>query len=67
MKNIEYDWLIPEDLERPPREGGYRISKSTQAKLRMKREIPFSKRGNMVYYRRDLIDQWLNDHAIETA
>ena len=59
-----YEWLSPKDLARPVSKGGYGISPSLQAKLRMKQQIPFSKRGRMIYYRRDRIDQWLNDHEI---
>ena len=48
-------WLTIDDVVRE-----FGISKSTQAKLRMKRKIPFSKVGRMVRYRRDKLDNWLN-------
>lgn len=43
----------------------YGIAESTQAKLRMKGEIPFSKIGNkFVRYNRDDIEAWFEAHKI---
>ena len=53
------DWMNPDKLFED-----YFISKSTQAKLRMKKLIPYSKIGSMVFYSRTLIDQWLLDHKV---
>lgn len=57
-------WLSPDDLEQE-----YGFSKSTQAKMRMvsnSSNIPFSKiGGKYIRYRRDLIDQWLEDHQVQ--
>ena len=64
MVATAYEWLSPKDLAKPLGEGGYGISSSLQAKLRKEQKIPFSKRGRMIFYRRDRIDQWLNDHEI---
>ena len=58
MKNLK-NWLTPTDFEEE-----YSISKSTQAKYRMKKMVPFSKCGKFIRYNRDLIDQWLTDHNV---
>ena len=59
-------WLWPVDLERE-----YGFSRSTQAKMRMvsnRSNIPFSKiGGKYIRYKRDLIDQWLENHQVQGA
>lgn len=55
-------WLNPRELAQE-----YGISTSAQAKMRMKRTIPFSKMGNFVKYDRYEIDRWLSDHKVEMA
>ena len=63
MKKQEYiEWLTPDDLEKE-----LHIKKSTQAKLRMRRLLPFSKFGKFVYYNRQEIDQLLAKHKIEVS
>jgi hypothetical protein len=52
-------WLRPDDFE-----AEFAIKKDTQAQLRKDRKIPYSKRGNFVYYDRDKINQWLEDAAM---
>ena len=48
-------WLTPEDIENE-----FKISRSTQAKLRMNKKIPYSKiGGKIVRYSRDKINDWL--------
>jgi predicted DNA-binding transcriptional regulator AlpA len=43
----------------------YGIAESTQAKLRMRGEIPFSKIGNkFVRYNRDDIEAWFEAHKV---
>jgi len=43
----------------------YGIAESTQAKLRMRGEIPFSKIGNkFVRYNRDDIEAWFEEHKV---
>ena len=56
------EWLNPSDFEKI-----YGIKKSTQAKLRMKRTLPFVKFGKFVYYDRQEIDQCLKNHKIEVC
>jgi hypothetical protein len=57
-------WLSPQDLAKPS-PVGLGISESTQAKLRMKGEIPFSKISNkFIRYDSRQIDKWLEDHAV---
>ncbi len=53
-------WLTPEDVENE-----FKISRSTQAKLRMNKKIPYSKiGGKIVRYNREKINQWLNDAEV---
>ena len=60
-------WLSPEDLAKPT-PIGLDISQSTQAKLRMKGEIPFSKISNkFIRYDSKQLDKWLEDHAVVTV
>lgn len=56
--NIE--WLNPNDFEK-----AYGIKTSTQAKLRMKRLLPFSKFGKFIFYDRTEIDEHLKNHKME--
>ena len=53
------EWLTPLELQEE-----YGFSKSTQAKMRMKKTIPFSKVGNYIRYSRTAIDQWLEDAKV---
>lgn len=57
-------WLNPDDLYKE-----FGISKSTQAKMRMKSnriKIPFSKiGGKFIKYDRLLIDKWFEDHNVQ--
>lgn len=56
----EKRWLTPTELEVE-----YSISTSTQAKMRAKRQIPFSKIGSKyIRYDRKLVDKWLESHNI---
>jgi len=48
------DWLNSDELETE-----FNISKSTQAKMRMNRLIPFHKVGKYIRYHRPDINQWL--------
>jgi len=67
MENIpqakyQKEWLTPRDLFEE-----YEFSESTQSKMRMRKDIPFSKVGGYVRYNRSTINQWLEDHHIETS
>lgn len=56
-------WLNPYDLEIE-----YGISRSTQAKMRMRvsrSDLPFSKIGSFIFYDRLLIDKWLEAHLVQ--
>ena len=54
------DWLNPDEMEEE-----FYISKSTQAKMRMNRTIPFHKIGKKyIRYRRQDINQWLEDAKV---
>lgn len=56
------EWLTPDGLYQE-----YGFSKSTQAKMRMKRTIPFSKIGRYIRYSRDEIHKWLEFNRVEVA
>jgi len=49
-------WLRPHDLAEE-----FEIKENTQAEMRKKGKIPYSKRGKFVYYDREKIDVWLED------
>ena len=53
------EWLTPLELQEE-----YGFSKSTQAKMRMKKTIPFSKVGNYIRYSRKAIDKMLEDASV---
>ncbi|HES59541.1 MAG TPA: DNA-binding protein [Caldithrix sp.] len=61
-ENQHIEWLTPDQFEQ---ELG--ISKSTQAKLRMRKKIPFVKFGKFIYYDRREIDEHLQNHKIEVS
>jgi len=57
---IQNRWLTPKDLE-----DEYGIKQSTQAKMRMKKSIPFSKIGQkFIRYDRHKIDLWFEEHEV---
>ena len=62
MKDQHVEWLTPDELE-----DKLGIKKSTQAKMRMKRLLPFSKFGKFVFYDRKKIDEILKNHSIEVS
>ena len=53
------EWLTPDELYEE-----YKFSKSSQAKMRMKRMIPFSKIGRYIRYSRDEINKWLKTNRV---
>ncbi len=63
MKNTENvlqkRWLSPTELE-----DEFGFSRSTQAKYRMDRKIPFNKLGKYIRYDRYEIDAWLEDAKV---
>ena len=52
-------WLNSDELE-----AEYGILKSTQAKMRMKKTLPYSKVGKYVRYKRSEIDQLFSDAKV---
>ncbi len=52
-------WFDPYELEEK-----YKISRSTQAKMRMNRTIPFHKVGKYIRYKREDIDQMFEDAKV---
>jgi hypothetical protein len=61
INNRNIEWLRPKDFEEI-----FGIKTSTQAKMRMKRLLPFSKFGKFIYYDRHEIDDHLKGHKMET-
>ncbi|HIP14421.1 MAG TPA: DNA-binding protein [Sulfurimonas autotrophica] len=59
-KDKYIEWLTPESFEKI-----FGIKKSTQAKMRMRRVLPFSKFGKFIYYDRAEIDEHLKNHKVE--
>ena len=59
-KNSE--WLNTDDLA-----AEFGIAKSTQAKYRSQKSIPYSKVGGFIYYSRELINNWLMQHLVTTG
>ena len=58
-------WLTPDDVARSTAEGGYKIPKQTQSKMRMKGIIPYSKiSSKFIRYDRLELDKWLENHAV---
>jgi len=58
-------WLTPDDVAKPTNEGGYEIAKQTQAVMRMKGTIPYSKiSSRFIRYDRLELDKWLESHAV---
>lgn len=55
----ENEWIRPEQLEQ-----WLGISVKHQGNLRSQRKIPFSKRGNYVFYHVKKIQEWLEDASI---
>ena len=65
--NVLVRWLSPQIMAEPEPKG-YSISETLQAKLRMRRKIPFSKISNKyIRYDRREIDKWLEEHAVVSA
>lgn len=52
-------WLTPVSLENE-----YQFSQSAQAKLRMKKMIPYKKIGKFIRYDRLEIDKWIEEHTV---
>ncbi len=57
--NVKKEWLTPLDLERE-----FDLKVSLQAKLRMRKDIPFSKVGKTIRYSRTRIYKWLEDAEV---
>lgn len=56
---LQKPWLNPNELEQD-----FGISKSTQAKMRMNRKIPYHKIGKYIRYNRDEIHQMFADAKV---
>lgn len=60
MTTNDKQYLSPDELAEE-----YGFSKSTQAKYRMSRKIPFSKIGKYIRYNREEINKWLANNRVE--
>ncbi len=58
----EKRWLNPKELAQE-----FGFTASNQGKLRMRKEIPFSKLGRYIRYDRKEIDKWLESNKVEMA
>lgn len=56
---METKWINQEQLATL-----YSINKPTQEKLRSKKQIPYSRIGNHIFYHIDKIDDWIERHSI---
>ena len=62
MEQESKRWFTPKGLE-----DNYEIKISTQAKMRMKRKIPFSKIGKFIRYDKYEIDKWFENNKVVGA
>ncbi len=63
--NMLNRWMTPDDVALPTSEGGFAIAKQTQAIMRMKGTIPYSKiSSRFIRYDRLELDKWLESHAV---
>jgi len=68
LDNVPHaNWLTPTDVALPCKEGGYGISKDTQARMRMQKRIPFIKLSKFIRYDRHELDKWFREHTIVSA
>ncbi len=56
------EWLTPNDLFEE-----FEFSKSSQAKMRMKRIIPFVKVGGFVRYSRTELEIWMRSNRVKMS
>lgn len=54
------DWFNTDTLAKE-----FGIAKSTQAKYRAAKTIPYSKIGGFIYYSKKKIYEWLENHSFE--
>jgi len=59
MESIKKRWITPTEFEKE-----FSISKSTQAKKRSDKKLPYTKWGGSVLYDRFVIDKMFEVHAI---
>ena len=59
VKVTDKEWLSPDDFELE-----FGISKETQKTRRAKGEIPYHKVGKFIYYKREDINKWLDEHKV---
>ena len=59
VQQSQKEWLTPDDLFTE-----FKITKSTQAKMRMDRKIPYSKIGKYVRYKRERINKMFDDAKV---
>ena len=59
IKSATKEWLYPNELA-----DEFRISTSTQAKMRMAGSIPYHKIGKYVRYKRADINQWFDSAKV---
>ena len=59
---VQKRWLSPDEFENE-----FGMSKSTQAKKRSLRELPYTKFGGYVRYDRNKINELFESHCVDVA
>ncbi len=59
---VRKNWLTPDDVANP--EDDFAISKSTQARLRLAKKIPYVKMGRQIRYERVKLVEWMQSHEV---
>ena len=63
MAELRKQWLTPVDVANS--EDDFAISKSTQARLRTERKIPFVRMGRQIRYERVKLEEWMRKHEVK--
>jgi len=63
MAEERKQWLTPVDVANP--DDDFAISKSTQARLRGARKIPFVRMGRQIRYERVKLEAWMRSHEVK--
>jgi hypothetical protein len=56
------EWIYPKELAEGRVDGFPKISLSTQVEARRHRKITYTKTGKHVVYKREWIEEWLNNN-----
>lgn len=59
MNTQQREWINTKQLSEE-----FGMSEAVQAKYRSKKQIPYSKVGGFIFYKREKIYQWLEKHSV---